>query len=1345
MSLSCRFLRRSVLCLLCMIPGVCAAQLQQFQSVPQVLPTGGRVTSFLTGSFQAGSTRPDFLYVNAPVGSGSTSTVAAGVELIGPVGQGFSAAGANGNQIQFTGVSNVVAALGDFNGDTITDFAFAFVPYAANSIEICIYYGTGASEQSHVSSFAPFTGKSGCETIPSNNPNPPVVSYMVAFPLQTTDGVSQLVLEDSANNALYYVFQNGVTSNNNGVLTGYVTKVGLIAGGAGPMYVGDFDGDGQNDLIINGQSSKSASVYLAANGLFMPRFNYTFDHNVHSMLVQDMDGDGIADAVVEGDNGVIEIFKGTGKSSGPFQTTSEGGTAPGGNSLAGEGGHLAAIHPTTHDILVTTPIGLSLLQGGGTLNYSLKNVYNIGPGRSSFALASVYTAGNLDLMVDSAEGVAIVAGNGDGTFQASKGYSALAPALSATVGRFHGAVNPADVVVATGATQAQLLRGAGDGSFAALAGVVDTGPGPGNVPAQVWSNVFAGDFDGDGKVDVLYSLTGEPPVQPTGSYPVEYVQYGNGDGTFAATGSAFNFSAPGSFTYDEYVNTALADLNGDGLSDFAMSDELLSGVALGSSGRPGFFPAGFSTVGGAAKFSQVATGFFKANRTSQQDLVFQQGTNFIPYKNAQDGKGKNFTAQTALAGAAAPLYASTVLLTDIDGDGNGDLVVVYYSTAANPVGAGPVSPSQVWIWYGNGDGTFAATPQVLSMSRNYYLGAVADMNGDGLSDLVLSDGSMIGILYSQGSRSFGTVQANGMYSGEQHFVAGQGINSLSLADVNGDGSPDVVVANGGVTIANPIVLGGETAASIALAQNPSDINTGGITVLLNRITTRPVKGTLVASVEPSLFGAAFTITATITSSAGVAAPTGTVTFYLDGALVGTGTLTPLQLQGSTNTSAASFTEPLGNTLPGGVHPMTAVYGGDSFNSSLPLSGPVGTHQITGSATTTTLYLCIGPTASCPSIGTLTAPAPPYPTLLSMYFGQSFNGVTGVTANDNSTLSAASVIDFNDNYNGVTTTLCVLPIGPPVVGCPAAVGTTLGTGVGTHVFTSVYLGDATHTGSSSPSVTIHVLPDTTTATLVGTPNPSPALLPVTFTATVTGNIVAPTGPIAFVFGNTLLQQTNLVPGSGSTSTATFTTSSLPVGNDLITVTYGSTLDFNAASASFTETVTPSLAGRFKLAVAPSPVTVGVGYSTLLTVTVTPVGGFAQDVTLSCANLPPEATCFFDSATIAGGNGSTNLVVATTAPHSCGSTQPYFLGANGGGVAPYVLPAMAGLLALFIPGKRRWLRALIALAVVSAATQMTGCGNCTDLGTRPATYKFVVSGAAAGSSEIEAQSVTITVAI
>ena len=78
-------------------------------------------------------------------------------------------------------------------------------------------------------------------------------------------------------------------------------------------------------------------------------------------------------------------------------------------------------------------------------------------------------------------------------------------------------------------------------------------------------------------------------------------------------------------------------------------------------------------------------------------------------------------------------------------------------------------------------------------------------------------------------------------------------------------------------------------------------------------------------------------------------------------------------------------------------------------------------------------------------------------------------------------------------------------------------------------------------------------------------------------------------------------------------------------------------------------------------------------------------------------------------------------------------------------PFALPALAGLVVMFIPGKRRWMRSLLAVLMVIAAAQVTGCGNCTDLGTRPGTYNIQITAAAVGSSEVEAAPMTVHVKI
>jgi hypothetical protein len=367
--------------------------------------------------------------------------------------------------------------------------------------------------------------------------------------------------------------------------------------------------------------------------------------------------------------------------------------------------------------------------------------------------------------------------------------------------------------------------------------------------------------------------------------------------------------------------------------------------------------------------------------------------------------------------------------------------------------------------------------------------------------------------------------------------------------------------------------------------------------------------------------------------------------------------------------------------------------------------------------------------------------------LTMYYGQTWNGTTDVNASDGSAVTGTIALD--DDYNGVSSTLCTLSASLNGAACPASVGTTVGTSVGTNVLTAVYSGDTTHQGSTSPTVTIMVSPDTTTATVAGSPNPSPQGQPVTLTATLTGNYAAPTGTVAFTYGSTVLcSAANLVAVStGVNSTATCTTSALPAGADPITASYAATLDFQAASATTNVTISALIPPTYAITVTPNPVSVGVGYPVLLSVTVTPQNGFAEGVNLSCGNLPNEASCSFAQPTIASGGGTVSLGVATTAPHSCGSSAPYFLGGNGGGpgLAPFALPALAGLGAFFLPGRRRWLRALLAAVLLAGATQITGCGNCTDLGTKPGTYTFQVIGTSTGTGQVQSQTVTLSITI
>lgn len=1251
--------------------------------------TTGEVIGISVGDTQVRGLK-DILYVEKP---SSENTVNVGLLLNN--GSGFT------NQVQnqytFQKVSNVVATIADIDGDSIPDFVFATSPTVTGGAHLCIFFGTKAGSPSGAYS----KSQSGCTafSLPGNKP-PVFASIAAAAP--RIGARSQIYLTDSANNSLYIISNAGKIgdgTNLNGFSLAAAYPLGT--GGAGPIATGDFNKDGSTDLIVNGQVGNTASVYLG-NGDSTLAAPAQYGQSVHSLLLEDVDGDGIPDLIAEGDLGVIRIYKG--HADGTFDITSEGGTTAA-DATGGEGGQLAAINPETLDILTTGPAGLSVLKKQpGTLNYALQGIYNIGSGRTAFGLADFFNAGASDLAVGSAEGVAILSPDASGGFQTARAYPSAAPAISVAAAKFRTNSNLNDVAVAIGPGESEILLNNGDGTFAPS---IPTSPGRSNpVGDKTRVRIQAGDFSGQGAAGLLYSSAGAG-TSANGMVMQPRVTTAAAD-VAPVVGTRANTALSG--------NSVVADFNGDGIDDIAVTDAADTQTLLGQrDGAP--FQVGFSVPSGNSAPGQIAAGFFKSGRTSKQDLVVQQGSSLVPYINS--GDGKHFTAMQPLAGApsTSSLVPVVIKIADLDGDGSGD-VVALYSDPAWKAGDDPsAAPNQLYIWFGKGDGTFGQ-PEVVSLSRHFYLAAVGDMNADGYLDIVLADNSVLSILYNQGGRTFhsdfGTPCSP---CGEQHFLAGQGINDIALADVNGDGSPDVIVANGGATIAN--------ARSIAAPWLG-----GGVTVLPHAGVQ--TMNSVVAQPEPSAVGASFTVIITITPPAGsTVPPTGTIQLSINGQNVG-GTIAILPFANRTDNSAGATVTVTPTNIPAGTYPMVVTYSGDVNYAANTFNG---NHVISSNTTQTNLLLCVGPTASCPASGPF-SPLPTYSPVLNMVYGQTINGAAIVTKTDNNPLTGT--VTFFDNgvavcsYTVITGSCQTNPL--------------LNLQAGQYKIDATYSNDPNHTGSSS-TVTINVAADSTTTTLAGGPNPATQGTPVTFTATVTGQYAAPTGSVTFLNGSTPIGTATLSPTGTITSTATFTTNSLPLGTDQIVVHFDGSLNFFASgSTSFAETITPVGNPSFQLTVGPQALRVGVGYTGSLTVTITSINGFSAPVNLSCGPLPRESTCTFLAPAI-NGAGVTTLFVATTAPHSCNNSQPYFLGSNTGfGMRSLALPVMAGLFALCLPGRRKLLRGLVMVLLGVGAMSVSGCGNCTDLATRPGTYHFTVNATAAGSSgQTQSQTVTMDVFI
>jgi hypothetical protein len=139
------------------------------------------------------------------------------------------------------------------------------------------------------------------------------------------------------------------------------------------------------------------------------------------------------------------------------------------------------------------------------------------------------------------------------------------------------------------------------------------------------------------------------------------------------------------------------------------------------------------------------------------------------------------TFQAAQSYASGGFVTFSSAVADVNGDGKPDFI----AQNCESQGSG-CNTSHVAVLLGNGDGTFQAA-LVSNVSIGIGSMAVADLNGDGDPDLLGLTSAGAGVSLGNGDGTFGAVQSFGS-GGQRSF-------SIATADMNRDGKPDLILGS----------------------------------------------------------------------------------------------------------------------------------------------------------------------------------------------------------------------------------------------------------------------------------------------------------------------------------------------------------------------------------------------------------------------------------------------------------------------------------------------------------------------------------------------------------------------
>ncbi len=700
-----------------------------------------------------------------------------------------------------TGVGPVAVAVGDFNGDGLTDVVTA--NSTANTVSVLLGHGDGT--------FAPHSDYA-------------VEGAPTSIVVGDFNGDGKLDIATLAG------FENAVVSvllgNGDGTFKPYIATTAGTQGGS--IAVGDFNGDGKLDIAVSDNSIGVDIMLGKGDGTFQAPVGYATAADPRMVVVADFNGDGKLDlATTNAESETISVLLGNGN--GTFQTHKDNSTAKAASCISLTVGDLR--NDGRHDIVAgcqsASMVGVLLSNGDGT--FRAIKTYTVSIGVTDVAVGDFNGDGKPDVAVtNGGTNVSVLTGSGSGTLKAAVTFGTNFGASGVAAVDLNGD-GKADIVTANNGDPfgipiptISVLLSNGKSLFASRTDY-SVGSGTDN---GAYSGIAAADLTGNGMPDLIVPITYAVPYEisilinkgkGTFAAPANYAlpvspqsvvagDFNNDHKTdiavmnFGGTGSVSVLLNSGTGTFPSYTTypingygngMAVGDFNKDGNLDIVATDTGGTVSVLLGNGTGGFSPFTAYPTGNVPQ--AVTVGDFNHDGWPDIAVANQLGQSVSILINKADGSG-TFLPKVDYTIPAGPISIATGSFR-----GNGTLDLVVATNSAFP---------GVMVLLGNNDGTFQ-TPVSYDTMNNAYAVTVGDFNNDGNLDLAVS-------IVNPGS-NFAWVEVipgvgDGTFGNAVTLATGALSTGIVAADFNGDGSLDLATANG--------TTAGDTGSATVLLNEP---------------------------------------------------------------------------------------------------------------------------------------------------------------------------------------------------------------------------------------------------------------------------------------------------------------------------------------------------------------------------------------------------------------------------------------------------------------------------------------------------------------------------------------------